>query len=87
VGDGDAAMSQEAHGVGTEPIFQRVSYRKIYNKRTLNGETYESHYARVEPGLRREPLPHECACGTVVDRIDEALNVVIDFIFFGHAYD
>ena len=38
---------------------------------------YEANFARVQPRFRGEPFPHEGTGRTVVDGIDEALDVVI----------
>ena len=40
---------------------------------------YEAGLAGVDEGLGREPLPHERARGAVVDGVDEAADVVVDW--------
>ena len=44
---------------------------------------YEAGLAGVDKGFGREPLPHERARGAVVDRVDEAADVVVDWTAAG----
>ena len=43
-----------------------------------SGMTYKSHFAAVDERFGGEPFPHESARGSVVDRIDQPANVVVD---------
>ena len=76
---GCAAIIQEGHGVGTEPICIRASRQvsvRVLQDPTV-ARTYKPNFARIYIRLRREPLPHERARGSVVDRIHESLNVIV----------
>jgi hypothetical protein len=42
------------------------------------GMTYKSRLAAVDERFGREPFPHERARGSIVDRVDQATNVVVD---------
>ena len=42
------------------------------------GMTHKSHFAVLDERLGGEPFPHESARGSVVDRIDQPMNVVVD---------
>ena len=58
-------------------------YRWAGDKFRPNGEkeqgmTYKSRLAAVDERLGREPFPHERARGSIVDRVDQAANVIVD---------
>lgn len=42
--------------------------------------THEARLASVDEGFGREPFPHERAGRPVVDRVDQAADVVVDCI-------
>jgi hypothetical protein len=86
--EGCAAINHDGHGVGTEPIY--VCHVGIcdrgYRRCWLVGRaarrairlTYKSHLACIDKRFGGEPLPHKCAGGSVVDRTDQPVNIVVD---------
>ena len=89
--EGRAAINHDGQGVGTEPIYaNRVvvsarAWERIYRRCWLVGRgtrhnevTYKSYFACVDKRFGGEPFPHKCARGSVVDRIDQPVNIVVD---------
>jgi len=40
--------------------------------------TYKSRLAGIDEWFGREPFPHKRARGSVVDRVDQPTNVIVD---------
>lgn len=73
---GCAATIHDGHGVGTEPIWLTFLVRSL--EKQISMVTYETTFFGICKGFRGEPLPHERACRTIINGIDEPSDVVIN---------
>lgn len=56
---------------------QTADFRRA-ERRERGGMTYKSRLAGIDEGFGCEPFPHECARRSIVDGVDQPVNVIVD---------